>query len=92
MKYKGVEINNISIFSTPAIYCELLLLTIKDLLNNTVHFAGKRIIPIATLIVSWLLIAYLPLLQVFMLGSRLFRISSISGPIGCYLEWLLPSA
>ena len=88
MKYKGTPIEKISLLSTPAIYLELLLLTIKDHLVSAVGFAVKRAVLLTVVVATWLLIAYLPALQVWMVVARLSRTLLTLQHTGSY--WVLP--
>ena len=64
MKYKGVPIANISIYSTPAIYFELLIITIQDNIKSLLNFVKKRAAIIFAIISAFALVTYLPFLQV----------------------------
>ena len=64
MKYKGVLIENISIFSSTAIYLELLLFLIRDHLKALAKLVADWAALIALLAAVWTAIAYLPALQV----------------------------
>lgn len=63
MKYKGIPIDEISLPSTPAVYLELLVMTIRDHLISVAKFAIKRAAILTSVLVVWLLVAYLPALQ-----------------------------
>lgn len=65
MKYKGVLIDSISIFSTPAIYLELTLLLIKDALLWLKNFVVNRGILLFIVTFTWLLISNVDAFQVF---------------------------
>jgi hypothetical protein len=64
MKYKGVPIQSISLFSTPGIYFELLALSVIDKIKALQRFIVRRGLALLMVTISWLLIAYLPALQV----------------------------
>jgi vacuole membrane protein 1 len=63
MKYKGVLISEISLFSHPAIYLELLLRTVQDLFKALGRFVVRRALLLGVAMVAWAMIAYLPQLQ-----------------------------
>lgn len=78
MKYKGILIDSISIFSTTAIYLELVVLIIQDLLKWIKKFIVKRRVTLLIAALVWLLIVYLPALHVLISLGRLFNKYAIS--------------
>jgi len=74
MEYKGVPIESISIFSTPMIYLQLLLITIQHLFASLLAFIQRRALIIATTVFISVLITYLPMLQVPSFPPRSLKI------------------
>ncbi len=66
MKYKGIEIEKISIFSTPATYLELTILLLKDTISWLKNFIITKALLIFILIVAWLVISNVEALQVLL--------------------------
>jgi hypothetical protein len=64
MRYKGIPIDEISLFSTPKIYSELLLKLSKDWLYSLFQLAIKRAPLIASIVALWLGLLYIPFLHV----------------------------
>jgi hypothetical protein len=82
MKYKGISIESISIFKTPAIYLELTLLLIIDIFTWLKNFIIRRAIALIVATTLWLLISYVHALQVNMNIFRPLKTSSTSLHIG----------
>ena len=64
MKYKGVVISEITIFTTPKIYAELVGLLILDLLFWLKEIVIKRGIYLVAAILVWILVSSVDALQV----------------------------
>jgi len=73
MKYKGVLIDSISIFSSTAIYLELVLLILSDLAKWIKRFIIRRSIALFIATLVWLLIVNIPALHVRISASRRFN-------------------
>jgi len=84
MKYKGVLIESISIFKTPATYLELTLLLIVDVFAWLKSFVVRRVIPIVVATAIWLMISNIDALQVDRFRLRLFKISATLQVIGSF--------
>ena len=84
MKYKGVAIGDISIFSTSIVYMALVLLLVKDLFEWLKNFVIKRGLLICATFISWLIISKVEALQVIFQKSRLSKIFFILRHIGFY--------
>lgn len=84
MKYKGIPIENISIFKTPAIYIELSVLLIKDLFSWIAKMIITRGILMLGVLITWLIISYVDALQVSQLLSRQSKIFFTLQDIGLY--------
>ncbi len=76
MKYKGVAIDSISMFSTPAIYFQLTGLLLKDAFTWLKNFILTRGILLFLVTIAYLLIANLDALQVLLFRCRPSRILS----------------
>jgi hypothetical protein len=86
MKYKGVAIDTISIFSTPGVYLDLTALLLKDAFLWLKNFIIKRGILLFIVTLTWLLVSNVDALQVTLNSRRLLRMSSISLPTGSSWE------
>jgi len=64
MKYKGVPIESISIFKTPAIYLTLTLYILQDLVVWAKNFLLRRGISISILIALWITVTNINSLHV----------------------------
>ena len=73
MKYKGIRVENISIFSTTAVYMSLILLLIKDLYEWVKKMAINRCLIISATFILWLIITKIEALQVTFEKSRLLK-------------------
>jgi hypothetical protein len=87
MKYKGVSIDTISMFSTPAIYFQLTGLLIKDAVSWLKNFILTRGLLLFILTLAYLLIANLDALQVLLLPRRPSRTLSTSSCTGSSWAW-----
>ena len=86
MKYKGVSIDTISIFSTPGVYLELTVLLLKDAFNWLKDFIIKRGILLFIVTLTWLLVSNVDALQVIPIAFRPLRTCSTSLPPGLFWE------
>jgi len=86
MKYKGVSIDTISIFSTPGVYLELTVLLLKDAFNWLKDFIIKRGILLFIVTLTWLLVSNVDALQVIPKAFRPLRTCSTSLPTGLFWE------
>jgi hypothetical protein len=59
MKYKGISIESISVFTTPGIYFDLAILLIIDVALWLKNFILKRGVSLLAVTVVWLLISNL---------------------------------
>lgn len=84
MKYKGVAIGDISIFSTTVVYMALVLLLVKDLFEWLKNFVIKRGLVICAVFISWMIISKVEALQVIQKKCRLSKIFFTLLHIGFY--------
>lgn len=89
MKYKGVSIDSISMFSTPAIYLQLTGLLLKDAFSWLKNFILTRGILLFIITLAYILIANLDALQVLLLPLRPSKTCFTSSSTGYHWEWLL---
>lgn len=82
MKYKGVAIDSISIFSTPAIYLQLTSLLIKDAFIWLKNFILTRGLLLFLITLAYILIANVDALQVLLFLCRPLKIYFTSSSIG----------
>lgn len=92
MKYKGVLIDTISVFATPALYLELTVYLIVDAFLWLKNFILKRGILLFIVTLTWLLISNVDALQVLPNAFRQLKISFTSLRTGSFLESPPPSA
>jgi hypothetical protein len=91
MKYKGVSIDSISMFSTPGIYLQLTGLLLKDAFSWLKNFILTRGLLLFLITIAYILIANVDALQVPLLPRRPSKTCFTSSPIGSCWEWLLLS-
>ena len=86
MKYKGVSIDTITIFSTPGVYLELTALLLKDAFIWLKNFIIQRGILLFIVTLTWLLVSNVDALQVIPNPFRLLKMCSTSLPTGLFWE------
>ena len=92
MKYRGVLIDSISVFTAPSLYLELTIYLIVDAFRWLKNFILKRGILLFIITLTWLLISNVDALQVLPNPYRLLRTSSTSSRTGSFWELPPPSA
>ena len=71
MRYKGVLIDEISLFGTPQLYFELVLMLLKDGLKHIEHLLLNRSIPICMGMLTWIVVANVSWFEVKTVINRL---------------------